>query len=347
MRACRRTRSIFALPLIDFGAIVVKANVAQAVNWRASARRYYWVDVGSRGGFRDMRLLHPLVHMYSFDPDTGIAPPPLEFASFRHFPFALHSAEGETDLFVTARPGMSSLLEFDEAVFHRHFGLVPGSRKWEEDLSLAYRQRTEMRKADDVFRDQGIPRVDFLKLDTQGTELEVLKGAEGYLSSRRVSVIKTEVSFLPVYRNQCLFGDIDRYLRQHGFVFVDCMFYPDAVYERKTARAVRGARLQEEPRFSAVGDAVYVLDPSRFPEADRPGSTIRSAILLNQMGYVSFAFDLLKRSGYSVRTAEELLRATGASKDFKTSAKRLLKTHLPPWAYRGAKRLHASLFAAK
>lgn len=57
--------------------------------------------------------------------------------------------------------------------------------------------------------------VDILKLDIQGYELEALKGAEKLLS--KTKIIITEIEFVKLYDNQALFGDIDVYLRAHGF----------------------------------------------------------------------------------------------------------------------------------
>jgi len=323
------------------------ANLPHATDWRAKTGAFYFVDVGSRGGFHDMSSLHPLIHMYSFDADSTTKQPVQQFASYHHFPFALSSSDGETELLLTSHPSMSSLLEFDEAVFMRHFGLVPGSETWKQMLALKLRQKTTTHKADDVFQRQELHRIDFLKLDTQGTELEILKGARQYLRAGKISVIKVEVGFIPVYRNQCEFSEVDLFLKEHGFIFVDCMFYPDAVYESRLASAVQGVRLKEQPRFSAVGDAVYVLDPRVSAEPDETSSTIRSAIVLNQLGYVSFAFDLLKGCGYETEAASELLQATAMSARFRTKAKRLLKANLPPWAYRQARRLYASLFSGR
>src|SRR5206468_7179825 len=62
----------------------------------------------------------------------------------------------------------------------------------------------------------GISNVDFLKLDTQGAELDILRGGERVLAS--VRALEVEVEFNPIYLNQPLFGDIDRFLRDRGFV---------------------------------------------------------------------------------------------------------------------------------
>lgn len=58
---------------------------------------------------------------------------------------------------------------------------------------------------------------DFLKLDVQGAEADVLRGAPRVLE--QTLVVHTEVEFLPLYRDQPLFGDIDALLRAHGFLF--------------------------------------------------------------------------------------------------------------------------------
>lgn len=64
-----------------------------------------------------------------------------------------------------------------------------------------------------------LPYCDLLKLDIQGSELDALKGAEKLLN--KTLVIHTEAEFSPVYRNQPLFADIDTYLRENEFEFID------------------------------------------------------------------------------------------------------------------------------
>src|ERR1700740_820321 len=60
----------------------------------------------------------------------------------------------------------------------------------------------------------------FLDLDTQGSELEILQGAKRFLSTSIVA-LKCEVEFSPLYEKQPLFGDVDRFLRECGFVLFD------------------------------------------------------------------------------------------------------------------------------
>ena len=54
--------------------------------------------------------------------------------------------------------------------------------------------------------------IDFLKLDTQGNELNIIKSIGSKISN--VSVIKTEVEMIPMYKNQPLFHDVSSFLYQ-------------------------------------------------------------------------------------------------------------------------------------
>jgi Methyltransferase FkbM domain len=55
---------------------------------------------------------------------------------------------------------------------------------------------------------------DALKLDVQGSELDVLTGATAQLE--RVVALELEVELNPIYAGQPLFGDVDRFLRDRG-----------------------------------------------------------------------------------------------------------------------------------
>lgn len=93
----------------------------------------------------------------------------------------------------------------------------------------------------DSLRDQ-IGPVDWIKIDVQGGELAVIEGAKELLQSvvRHLSagsiilhhrsanlqslvvhqaIVEVEVEFVPLYANQPLFADVDRALREQGFVF--------------------------------------------------------------------------------------------------------------------------------
>ncbi len=71
----------------------------------------------------------------------------------------------------------------------------------------------ETRRLDDVAE---VADADYLKVDVQGAELDVFNGATNVL--KQAVLIHTEAEFVPMYRDQPLFGDVDCALRRNGFL---------------------------------------------------------------------------------------------------------------------------------
>jgi len=88
-------------------------------------------------------------------------------------------------------------------------------------------RRVPIRTLDSVANDMNCHDVEGLKLDVQGAELEVLKGAAETL--RRCQVVQVEVSFRKVYENAPLAHDIIVFFAHQGFRIFDIA----AVYKRK------------------------------------------------------------------------------------------------------------------
>ena len=72
---------------------------------------------------------------------------------------------------------------------------------------------------DAIASDTSAPRPDFLKIDVQGYELEVLKGAEGALSSLRA--VLTEVNLLDIHREVPLLDQVIAWLSARHWVVYD------------------------------------------------------------------------------------------------------------------------------
>jgi FkbM family methyltransferase len=82
---------------------------------------------------------------------------------------------------------------------------------------------------DECLARNAVGRVDFLELDVQGTELEILEHAPRTLAS--VVGIQVEVEFAPMYVDQPLFSDVDAFMRGRGFHLFDLSRY----HVRRTA----------------------------------------------------------------------------------------------------------------
>ncbi|MCM0019293.1 MAG: FkbM family methyltransferase [Tagaea sp.] len=108
------------------------------------------------------------------------------------------------DFHLCANPLTSSLYPPDAALLDL-FHNMP--------LPVVGRERVLTRRLDDIPEIEGC---DLLKLDVQGAELDVLRGAPRLTAN--ALVVDVEVGFIPIYKGQALFGDIDVELRRLGFM---------------------------------------------------------------------------------------------------------------------------------
>lgn len=129
--------------------------------------------------------------------------------AYRWLPWAL--GDGSAGSFQRcSAPMTSSMLEPNVSLLSRFVQL-------EEVTRVVERSEMQTRRLDDLQSELPGGTVDYLKLDVQGYELAVLKGAEALL--KNVLVIHTEVEFAEMYQNQPLFAEVDQFLRAAGFSF--------------------------------------------------------------------------------------------------------------------------------
>jgi FkbM family methyltransferase len=85
------------------------------------------------------------------------------------------------------------------------------------DLTIRSKIKTKVATLDAVVQEQGWHgNIDLLKLDTQGSELMILRGGKQTLSATKF--LLTEVSFKPLYEDSALFADIHYFLTSQGFI---------------------------------------------------------------------------------------------------------------------------------
>jgi FkbM family methyltransferase len=64
---------------------------------------------------------------------------------------------------------------------------------------------------------ENISTIDILKLDVEGAEIRVLKGASKKLRGNQIKLIYSEVMFTPHYEGGCLFHDVAGFLDQYHY----------------------------------------------------------------------------------------------------------------------------------
>lgn len=139
--------------------------------------------------------------------------------------------------------------------------------------------------------------IDFMKLNVQGAELEILSGAEGVLD--QTVGIMVEMSFVESYKRRPFFADIDRFLREKQFSFFDFIghHYIGRAASPITVRHLPGLY----PLWGQLieGHGIYFRDPidmatrgHRLDHWSEP-KLLKLVAFAEIFGQIEFAFELL------------------------------------------------------
>ncbi len=252
-----------------------------------------FVDIGARSGAHE--LIDPIASLTAvlgFEPDPEecrrlLADPAISgpWASFDLESIALSDKVGQVPLYRAAVDSNDSLLPQHEP-FTRRYRMPKFERRGSTSVSAT--------TLDEVLfgRRAAVPQLgELIKIDTQGSEWEILSGASRCLSERCVAVY-AEVWFAQVYTGVKLFSDVERLLRGHGF-----SFYGFATWHSRARADPRHVdkRIAVGRERALYADAVFLKDP--LPGApcpidlcDRQWRVLFTGALL--LGYVDFALEL-------------------------------------------------------
>ena len=153
----------------------------------------------------------PSSKIYAFDIDKNeceklnkSAKKGLEF-----YPFALGKKNEIRKFYVTNKPECSSLYKPNEKLLKLYNNLSGAFLKDIKDIQTI--------TLDEFCEKEKIKFLDFIKIDVQGAELDVLQGAKKSLEN--ILCIITEVEFIDHYIDQPLYGDICSYLSNNDLMF--------------------------------------------------------------------------------------------------------------------------------
>jgi FkbM family methyltransferase len=195
------------------------------------------IDVGSnRGQFAVFaRRRWPDARLLCFEPLplprevlTRLAD---ELGNVQVFPYALSNESGERMMQVAQADDSSSLL----VATRRQVEAFPDTAGVDEI-------EVDVRRLDEVVATSDLPHLILMKIDVQGAELDVLRGASGLLDG--VRDILVECSLVELYEGQPLIDEVVLFAREHGFRMIGVS---------PTWRSPDGVPLQSDVLFSRVG----------------------------------------------------------------------------------------------
>ena len=193
------------------------------------------------------------------------------------FPVAVGRKDETKTLHVTHNLSCSSLYRPNTEFANHFLGLA-------SYLNVIDTQLVNVTSLDVHLQNQKIERVDFLKIDTQGAELDILQGAEKLLASS-VLGIRVEVEFSPIYKEQPMFSEIETYVRKFGFVLFDL-----DRYHLRRKKSIEGMPSKEQLVW---GQALFLKDYQTLDSENNEGELLKLAVLSSSYGFHSYAIEII------------------------------------------------------
>jgi FkbM family methyltransferase len=220
------------------------------------------VDVGARWGFNEeWKAFGNCLQVLCFEPDKEECARLNASASanVRYLPFALGAKGGDATFHHTRLSASSGLYRTNWDYF---------SRLLNRDNAIVEKdERIRVTTLDEALRASGVQSIDFLKLDVEGAELDVLRGAGQYFTSPRLLGVLSEFRFHEEINGSPPFWQLDAHLQKFGFRLFDMHFS----HQSRRVLPYEGLadyRLPNGERFFAYtvhgqimdGDALYFRD---------------------------------------------------------------------------------------
>lgn len=235
--------------------------------------------------------------------------------NFHVLPYCLGQRQEPAKLFICQNPYASSNLEPnpDYGGFYcevHQDGWIDGIEVKGECYDLDYGSEfrivrvadVAVRTLDDVLDSGDVPNdwyPDFLSLDTQGSELAVLRGGENAFREHCLA-LATEIEFHQLYKNQPLFSDIFQFVHRHGFHFAGF----DTLWEFSPHRLPIGAR---DKGFVGFGDALFLRSIESV--RDMAKSADERYLALLKLAFIALNFGYLEYAVQAAGAAEALAPA--------------------------------------
>ena len=173
-------------------------------------------DVGSRYGYNaEWGAFEHCMKTLCFEPDIEECAllNSMDDPKARFIPTALYRVQGQKKFYETKLPDSSGLYRSNMNFFNRLLN--------RDNAETVNERLINVDTLDNTMGRENIDGLNFLKLDTEGAELDILQGANLTLSDPRLFGILSEYRFHPEINGSPTFWELDKFLQSQGFRLFD------------------------------------------------------------------------------------------------------------------------------
>ncbi|MHC1703452.1 MAG: FkbM family methyltransferase [Tenuifilaceae bacterium] len=247
------------------------------------------VDVGASGGIKDnWKKMDEFLRIVGFEPDDAayneLIKSKKENETF--LKIALHNKEEDLDFYVTRKQEVSSIYQPDSDLLSS----FPDKHRFDVLKKVTVKANT----LDSTLLLNNIKDIDTIKIDTQGSGLNILEGAVKTLEDTFCVEIETE--FLPIYKNQQLFAEIDIFMRNNGFYLFDLRPWYWKRDEGKQYGNPRGQIIFSDCVYLKSPKSIEGMIAERDTDNDKKGKVIKIIAICNLFGYLDYSLEIFNKN---------------------------------------------------
>ncbi len=237
-------------------------------------------DVGAAGGLdKRWHFLRPsnlTEILFEPDPDSFEEIQRNSLSNTLVFNAALADREKEVILNICKWRQVSSIYEPNFELINKY----PDASRFEIEAKIPLKANS----LSNLLFSQNLKKLDFIKIDTQGSELEILQGAGDLMNS--VIGIEVEVEFVELYKGQPLFDKVNSYISNFGMTLVDL----------KRTFWKRKSHYQNIKKGTLIyADALYLREPETLLEDYcNEQRLIKALVIYLAYGYSDIAISLIE-----------------------------------------------------
>lgn len=177
---------------------------------------FTFVDIGAMGGIPSKwDILRKAMRILAFEADEREFAKLKSTEQLKYFNCLVHSHAHSLKFYISKSAGRSSVF----APNIKELAQFPNVDRF-HTVQTEEIEAHRVKSMDEIIRENEVSDIDFMKVDTEGTELAIFQGSREKVLSM-VFGVQVEVEFVEKCIGQPLFRDVDAFMNGNGFQIMD------------------------------------------------------------------------------------------------------------------------------